>query len=122
VAITGEISSNSWYPELLYVSLGVLIWIAAFDLGYAQMDIESDKQNGVQSFPARFKPPVTMTVMLLSTPLWAAAFSVVSVIGTIVSLALVWIVLSASGTQFQKWWFRAHVSTGWILLAAMQLS
>ena len=122
MAITGEISSNSWYPELLYVSLGVLIWIAAFDLGYAQMDIESDKQNGVQSFPARFKPPVTMTVMLLSTPLWAAAFSVVSVIGTIVSLALVWIVLSASGAQFQKWWFRAHVSTGWILLAAMQLS
>jgi 4-hydroxybenzoate polyprenyltransferase len=122
VAITGEISSNSWYPELLYVSLGVLIWIAAFDLGYAQMDIESDKQNGVQSFPARFNPPVTMAVMLLSTPLLAAAFSVVSVIGTIVSLALVWIVLSASGTQFQKWWFRAHVSTGWILLAAMQLS
>jgi len=28
----------------------------------------------------------------------------------------------ASGESFQKWWFRAHVSTGWILLAAMQLS
>ena len=26
VAITGEISSNSWYPDLLYVSLGVLVW------------------------------------------------------------------------------------------------
>ena len=121
VAITGEISSNSWYPDLLYVSIGVAIWIAAFDLGYAQMDIESDKQNGVKSFPARFQPPVTMTVMLLSTPLWAAAFSVVSVSGTIISLALVLLVLSASGQRFQKWWFRAHVSTGWILLAAMQI-
>ena len=121
VAITGEISSNSWYPDLLYVSIGVAIWIAAFDLGYAQMDIESDKQNGVKSFPARFQPPVTMTVMLLSTPLWAAAFSVVSLSGTIISLALVLLVLSASGQQFQKWWFRAHVSTGWILLAAMQI-
>jgi 4-hydroxybenzoate polyprenyltransferase len=122
VAITGEISSNSWYPDLLYVSLGVLVWIAAFDLGYAQMDIESDKQNGVNSFPARFSPPVTMAVMLLSTPIWAAAFSVVSVVGSVISLILVLSVLSASGSQFQNWWFRAHVSTGWILLIGMQLS
>ncbi len=122
VAITGEISSNSWYPDLLYVSIGVGLWIAAFDLGYAQMDIESDKENGVKSFPARFQPPVTMTVMLLSIPLWAFAFSVVSVAGTVISLLFVITVLTASGSQFQKWWFRAHVSTGWILLAAMQLS
>lgn len=122
VAITGEISSNSWYPDLLYVSLGVMFWIAAFDLGYAQMDIDSDNKNGVKSFPARFQPPVTMTVMLLSMPLWAFAFSIVSIPGTIISLAAVTIVLSASGSQFQKWWFRAHVSTGWILLVAMQLS
>ena len=122
VAITGEISSNSWYPDLLYVSIGVGLWIAAFDLGYAQMDIESDKKNGVKSFPARFQPPVTMTVMLLSIPLWAFAFSVVSVAGTVISLLFVITVNTASGSQFQKWWFRAHVSTGWILLAAMQLS
>ena len=122
VAITGEISSNSWYPDLLYVSLGVLVWIAAFDLGYAQMDIESDKQNGVNSFPARFQPPVTMAVMLLSTPIWAAAFSVVSIVGSIASLVMVLLVLSTSGSQFQNWWFRAHVSTGWILLIGMQLS
>ena len=122
VAITGEISSNSWYPDLLIVSLGVMIWIAAFDLGYAQMDIESDKKTGVNSFPARFQPPTTMAVMLLSIPIWAAAFSVVSPIGTLISLVLVVSVLVASGSQFQTWWFRAHVSTGWVLLAAMQLS
>ncbi|RJU87276.1 MAG: 4-hydroxybenzoate octaprenyltransferase [Candidatus Poseidoniales archaeon] len=122
VAITGEISSKSWYPDLLFVSLGVLIWISSFDLGYAQMDIESDRENGIKSFPANFQPPVTMTVMLMSTPLWAAAFSIVSVVGTLISLALVLTVLSASGDQFQKWWFRAHVSTGWILLIGMQLS
>ena len=79
-------------------------------------------KNGVKSFPARFQPPVTMTVMLLSIPLWAFAFSVVSVAGTVISLLFVITVLTASGSQFQKWWFRAHVSTGWILLAAMQLS
>ena len=122
VAITGEISSNSWYPDLLFVSLGVLVWIAAFDLGYAQMDIESDKKTGVKSFPSTFSPPTTMAVMLFSLPLWAAAFSIVSVIGTLISLVIVAIVLIAAGNDFQKWWFRAHVSTGWILLFAMQLS
>ena len=86
------------------------------------MDIESDKKTGVNSFPARFQPPTTMAVMLLSIPIWAAAFSVVSPIGTLISLVLVVSVLVASGSQFQTWWFRAHVSTGWVLLAAMQLS
>lgn len=122
VAITGEISSNSWYPDLMLVSLGVLVWIAAFDLGYAQMDIDSDRENGVNSFPARFQPPVTMAVMLLSIPVWAFAFSTISVIGTVASLALVVGVLVASGSQFQNWWFRSHAATGWILLMAMQLS
>ena len=49
VAITGEIGSYSWYPDLLLVSIGVMVWIAAFDLGYAQMDIASDKENNVKS-------------------------------------------------------------------------
>ena len=63
-----------------------------------------------------------MAVMLFSLPLWAAAFSIVSVIGTLISLVIVTIVLIAAGNDFQKWWFRAHASTGWILLFAMQLS
>ena len=122
VAITGEIGSYSWYPDLLLVSIGVMVWIAAFDLGYAQMDIASDKENNIKSFPSRFSPPTTMAVMVLSVPIWAAAFSVVSVWGTLASMFSIVGVMIASGESFQKWWFRAHVSTGWILLAAMQLS
>ncbi len=122
VAITGEIGSYSWYPELLYVSIGVVFWIAAFDLGYAQMDIESDKENAVKSFPSRFTPPITMTAMLLSIPIYTAAFSVVSIWGAGISMAGIVAVLATSGESFQKWWFRAHVSTGWILLASMQIS
>ncbi len=122
VAITGEIGSYSWYPDLLWVSIGVVLWIAAFDLGYAQMDIASDKENNIKSFPSRFSPPATLTVMLLSTPLWAAAFSVISPVGSLASFLLIIGVVMGSGESFQKWWFRAHVSTGWILLAAMQIS
>ena len=79
------------------------MWIAAFDLGYAQMDIESDKKNGVKSFPATFQPPVTMAVMLISMPLWAVAFSIVSPTGTLISLGFVTTVLIAGGNNFQDW-------------------
>ena len=63
-----------------------------------------------------------MAVMILSVPIWAAAFSVVSIWGSLASMCSIVGVMIASGESFQKWWFRAHVSTGWILLAAMQLS
>ncbi len=121
VAITGEIESLSWYPDLLLVSVGVMLWIASFDLGYAQMDIESDKSNGVFSFPARFSPPVTMTTMTVSLPIWAACFALVNMWGALISALMVGGVMIAGGIDFQKWWFRAHVSTGWILLIAMQV-
>ena len=85
------------------------------------MDVESDKKNGVKSFPATFTPPATMAAMLISMPLWAVAFSIVSPIGTLISLGFVTTVLVAAGNSFQDWWFRAHASTGWILLFAMQL-
>ena len=122
VGITGEITSNSWYPDLLLVSIGVLVWIAAFDLGYAKMDIESDKKNGIKSFPSRFSPPVTFTAILVSIPIWAAAFSILSSLGAILSVIFVVGVLVAGGNDFQNWWFRSHAATGWILLISMQLS
>ena len=56
-ALTGTDGFGSgllWYPTILYLSLGVAIWITAFDINYARMDIISDRENGVNSFPARF--------------------------------------------------------------------
>ena len=122
VAITGEINSGLWYPDLLLVSFGVMIWIAAFDLGYAQMDVDSDRKNSVISFPARFQPPATMTVMLFSIPIWAFAFTTISIVGTVLSIGFIISVLIAGGDNFQTWWFRSHASTGWILLTSMQIS
>ena len=86
------------------------------------MDIESDKKNGIKSFPSRFPPPVTFSAILVSIPIWAAAFSILSSLGAILSVIFVVGVLSAGGNDFQNWWFRSHVATGWILLFSMQLS
>ena len=122
VGITGEISSMEWWPELFIISLGVMIWIASFDLGYDLMDVDSDKENGIHSFPAKYGERHTKIAMYSSIPLWGLCFAQVSIIGALVPVIFTIIVLKGQRDSFQKWWFNAHVSTGWILLIAMQLS
>ncbi|MEC7462484.1 MAG: UbiA-like polyprenyltransferase, partial [Candidatus Thermoplasmatota archaeon] len=65
-----------WYPEIFYISLGVAIWIASFDINYARMDVESDRQNGIHSFPSRFGEDVTTSTSILLTLLWFACFAI----------------------------------------------
>ncbi|MBH5336333.1 4-hydroxybenzoate octaprenyltransferase [Streptomyces pactum] len=49
IAVTGE---WSWEAVILGAAIGV--WIGGFDLIYACQDVESDRENGVKSVPARF--------------------------------------------------------------------
>ncbi len=49
VAVTGAFAD---YPSVL--SLGVLFWVAGFDMVYACMDVEFDHGRGLFSLPARF--------------------------------------------------------------------
>jgi 4-hydroxybenzoate polyprenyltransferase len=69
VAITNELPWEAW-------ALGgaVAFWVAGFDLLYALFDLEVDRAQGLQSFPARFGVPATfaasrachaLTVLLL---------------------------------------------------------
>ncbi|MEC7722578.1 MAG: 4-hydroxybenzoate octaprenyltransferase, partial [Candidatus Thermoplasmatota archaeon] len=37
------ITDALWAPTVLPISLGVALWIAAFDINYARMDVESDR-------------------------------------------------------------------------------
>lgn len=50
--------------DLPAVILGVAVglWIGGFDLLYALMDIDFDRQHGVYSFPARFGVKATLTL------------------------------------------------------------
>ncbi|MFK8908449.1 menaquinone biosynthesis prenyltransferase MqnP [Streptomyces sp. YS-3] len=52
LAITGE---WSWHAVVLGLAVGV--WIGGFDLIYACQDVESDRECGVLSVPARFGVP-----------------------------------------------------------------
>ena len=77
-AITGinEGSNLLWYPTIFFISIGVALWITAFDINYARMDIESDRTNGINSFPARFSEETTTRTSVQLTLLWFACFAI----------------------------------------------
>jgi 4-hydroxybenzoate polyprenyltransferase len=55
LAVTGQ-----WSWEAVILGLAVGIWIGGFDLIYACQDIDSDRESGVLSVPARFGIPAAI--------------------------------------------------------------
>jgi len=70
VAVTGEITAWS-----VYLALGVMFWVAGFDLLYSLQDMAFDKANGLHSIPSRFGAKKTMWIArvfhLLAVLFWA---------------------------------------------------
>ena len=63
----------------LWIGLGVLAWVAGFDLLYAMQDIEHDRREGLHSFPARFGPQATRGMSAALYLLALASWNVVGV-------------------------------------------
>ena len=57
VAVSGEITLWS-----IYLALGVMFWVAGFDLIYSLQDMEFDKKNGLHSIPSKFGIKKTMLI------------------------------------------------------------
>ncbi|MFE5855396.1 menaquinone biosynthesis prenyltransferase MqnP [Streptomyces sp. NPDC056500] len=55
LAVTGE-----WSWDAVILGLAVGIWIGGFDLIFATQDVESDREQGVLSVPARFGVPAAL--------------------------------------------------------------
>ncbi|MEV0529455.1 menaquinone biosynthesis prenyltransferase MqnP [Streptomyces sp. NPDC050439] len=55
IAVTGE-----WSWQAVILGLAVGIWIGGFDLIYACQDVETDREVGVKSVPARFGIPAAV--------------------------------------------------------------
>jgi len=69
VAVSGEITLWS-----LLLALGVMFWVAGFDLLYSLQDIDFDKANGLHSIPSKFGARNTMHIArvfhILAVLLW----------------------------------------------------
>lgn len=57
VAVSAEITTWS-----VYLAMGVMFWVAGFDLLYSLQDIEFDKANNLHSIPSKFGPEKTMWI------------------------------------------------------------
>jgi 4-hydroxybenzoate polyprenyltransferase len=125
------ITDLHWYPGIFFISLGVMFWIAAFDLNYARMDVENDRANGIHSFPARFGEEATTRTSIQFTLLWFACFAIADPIDEIWFLAAAGLMALANiavilvrerFADFQTTLFRVSMLTGWVLLLALMVS
>ena len=122
------ILDSHWYPTIFFISLGVALWITAFDINYARMDVESDRKHGIHSFPARFSEQATTRTSVQLTLLWFACFAIADPMDEIYFLAAAGIMAIANiaviiarerFADFQTTLFRVSMLTGWVLLAAV---
>ena len=122
------ILDSHWYPTIFFISLGVALWITAFDINYARMDVESDRRQGIHSFPARFSEQATTRTSVQLTLLWFACFAIADPMDEIYFLAAAGIMAIANIAviiarerlaDFQTTLFRVSMLTGWVLLAAI---
>ena len=130
-SITGQFSTGSdflWAPTILPISIGVALWIAAFDINYARMDAESDREQGIHSFPSSFGDAATTRTNVQLSLLWFACFAIsdpmegVWFLGAalLMALANVAVVLRMNRFgDFQTVLFRVSMLTGWVLLASL---
>lgn len=120
--------ASLWAPTVFAISLGVALWIAAFDINYARMDVESDLEQGIHSFPSKFGERATTRTTILLSLLWFACFAFSDPIDSIYFLAAsglmavanIYVVLKKdSFSDFQTMLFRVSMLTGWVLLASL---
>ena len=130
-AVTGQFSNGTdflWAPSILPISIGVALWIAAFDINYARMDVESDREQGIHSFPSSFGDAATTRTTVQLSLLWFGCFALSDPMDGVwflaaaaaMALANIFVVLRMNRfADFQTVLFRVSMLTGWVLLAAL---
>ncbi len=94
VAVSGEITFWS-----VYLAIGVMFWVAGFDLLYSLQDMEFDKAHGLHSIPSKLGANKTMWIArvfhFLAIVFWTY-FVVTSGLGFWAQLAIIFSVIMLS--------------------------
>lgn len=95
--IAGAIAVLSTVPLWsVWLSLGVMFWVAGFDLLYSLQDMEFDRTNGLHSIPSRYGSTVTLRLSMLFhalTILFWSLFVLEAGVGLYAQIAIVFSVL-----------------------------
>ena len=91
--IAGVVAVSATIPAWsVILSLGVIFWVAGFDLLYSLQDIEFDKQNNLHSIPSKFGAEATLFISAIFhalTVIFWALFVWISGLGGLAFLAVV---------------------------------
>jgi len=129
LAVTGTFAS----PPII-LALGVLLWVAGFDMIYATQDVEVDRREGLKSMVVLLgEKRALLAAMLLHLAMFGCliAFGTVAQLGSIFfgSLAIVGLILiyehlaarSGSAAAIQKAFFYSNALVGLIFTVATLL-
>jgi 4-hydroxybenzoate polyprenyltransferase len=88
----------SWIPVVL--GLGVMFWVAGFDMMYACQDVDFDRTSGLYSLPARLGPRAALRLAAASH---ALAFGFFVLTGALASLSWPFYILSLITAGLLLW-------------------
>ena len=123
VAVSGEITVWSFY-----LALGVMFWVAGFDLLYSLQDMEFDKKNNLHSIPSRFGAKSTMNIAkvfhILAILFWAgfvvdanlSVWGQISVLFAAVMLTYEHYLVNKDFTKIDKAFFTVNGYLGFVFL------
>lgn len=91
--IAGVVAVQASIPAWsVILSLGVIFWVAGFDLLYSLQDIEFDKQNDLHSIPSRYGAEATLFISAIFhglTVIFWALFAWVAGLGIFAFIAVI---------------------------------
>ena len=123
VAVSGMIS---WWSVSL--ALGVMFWVAGFDLLYSLQDMEFDKAQGLHSIPSRLGAAKTMWIArafhLFAVGFWAifvtaaglGVFAVLAILFSALMLAYEHYLVSKDFTKIDRAFFTVNGYLGFVFL------
>jgi len=96
--IAGSIAVEAAIPMwTVLLSLGVMFWVAGFDLLYSLQDIDFDKEHGLHSIPSKYGAEATLfissifhtiTVLFWAMFVWSAGLGGFAWLAVIIALAM----------------------------------
>ena len=123
VAVTGTITDWS-----VILSLGVIFWVAGFDLLYSLQDMDFDKENNLHSIPSKYGSKATLfissffhslTVLFWALFVWVAGlgiFAFIAVVGSAVMLSYEHYLVRKDFTQIDRAFFTVNGYLGIVFL------
>ena len=127
--IAGVVAVSQTIPLWsIYLSIGVVFWVAGFDLLYSLQDIEVDKKLGLHSIPSKFGAKKTMlfsqVMHTLTVLFWflfissasLGSFAYIAIIISAVMLTYEHIIVNRDFTKIDKAFFTINGYLGIVFL------